>query len=158
MKIILLFVGRTEAGHVGEGLEHYLARIRRSVPVDVLVIPDSKLRDGTTRVKEEEARIEQALVRATSGGAARVVVLDERGKGLTSTKLSGQLGAWRDQGVRRLVFVVGGAYGLHATVRDKADLVLGLSAMTFPHQLVRVILAEQIYRAFSILERKPYHH
>jgi 23S rRNA (pseudouridine1915-N3)-methyltransferase len=87
-----------------------------------------------------------------------VVVLDERGTTLTSTGLAERLGKWRDQGVRQVAFVVGGAYGLTDAVRQRADLVLSLSAMTFPHQLVRVLFAEQLYRAFSILRGTPYHH
>jgi 23S rRNA (pseudouridine1915-N3)-methyltransferase len=88
----------------------------------------------------------------------RVVLLDERGKGLTSMQFAGQLGAWRDQGVRQVVFLIGGAYGVTDAIRERADLVLSLSAMTFPHQLVRLLFAEQLYRAFAILGGRPYHH
>mgnify|MGYP002686046745 FL=1 len=88
----------------------------------------------------------------------RVVALDERGAALTSVGFANQLGKWRDQGVRQVVFVIGGPYGLSDPVRERADLVLALSAMTFPHQLVRLIFAEQLYRAFSILQGSPYHH
>ena len=86
------------------------------------------------------------------------MVLDERGKAIGSTDFGAKLRAWRDQGGRQVAFVVGGAYGLSDDVRKRADLLLSLSAMTFPHQLVRVILAEQIYRALMILNGKPYHH
>jgi 23S rRNA (pseudouridine1915-N3)-methyltransferase len=86
------------------------------------------------------------------------VVLDERGAALTSTAFAGKLGAWRDQGVKHVVFIIGGAYGMTDEVRLRADLLLALSAMTFPHQLVRVLFAEQLYRAVGILNESPYHH
>lgn len=158
MRITLVFVGRTDAGHVAEGLEHYLTRLRRSAPVDVVIVPEGRQRDTASRVKDEAGRIVDALQRATANLSTRVVVLDEQGKSLSSTAFAKQLGAWRDQGARQLVFVVGGAFGLDDEVRKQAALVLSLSAMTFTHQLVRAILAEQIYRAFTILEGKPYHH
>jgi 23S rRNA (pseudouridine1915-N3)-methyltransferase len=80
------------------------------------------------------------------------------GKALTSPAFAQQLGTWRDQGVRQVAFVIGGAYGMTDAVRDRADLVLALSAMIFPHQLVRVLFAEQLYRAATILQGSPYHH
>jgi 23S rRNA (pseudouridine1915-N3)-methyltransferase len=86
------------------------------------------------------------------------VVLDERGRTMTSLQFAQQLGAWRDQGVRQVAFVIGGAYGMNEAVRERADLVLTLSAMVFPHQLVRVLFAEQLYRATTILQGSPYHH
>jgi 23S rRNA (pseudouridine1915-N3)-methyltransferase len=88
----------------------------------------------------------------------RVVALDERGKLLDSRQFAAQLGTWRDQGSRQVAFVVGGAYGLDPSVRERADLVLSLSPMTFPHQLVRLLFAEQLYRATAILQGSPYHH
>ncbi|MBK9514139.1 MAG: 23S rRNA (pseudouridine(1915)-N(3))-methyltransferase RlmH [Flavobacteriales bacterium] len=88
----------------------------------------------------------------------KVVVLDERGMTMGSPEFAGLLGRWQDQGVRQVAFVVGGAYGLSDAVRQRADLVLSLSSMTFPHQLVRITLTEQVYRAFSILGGSGYHH
>ena len=77
---------------------------------------------------------------------------------MTSPQFAEQLGLWRDQGVRQVAFVIGGAYGMNDAVRKRADLVLTLSAMVFPHQLVRVLFAEQLYRATTILQGSPYHH
>lgn len=153
MKVRLLLVGRTERGHVGQGLEHYLERVRRSATVEVVVLPEAGTGGAAQQARLEEPRILGALQ-----PGERVVLLDERGRTLTSPQFAGQLGAWRDQGVRQVVFIIGGAYGVTDAVRERADLMLSLSAMTFPHQLVRLLFAEQLYRAFSILGGRPYHH
>lgn len=153
MRIRLLLVGRTERGPVADGLEHYLVRVRRSAPVDVVVLPEA----GTGGAAQQ-ARLEEPRILAALQPGERVVVLDERGQALTSPQFAGRLGAWRDQGVRQVAFVIGGAYGLTDAVRQRADLVLSLSAMTFPHQLVRLLFTEQLYRAFTILRNEKYHH
>jgi 23S rRNA (pseudouridine1915-N3)-methyltransferase len=153
MKLRVLLVGRTERGFVSDGFAHYLERVKRSVPVDVLVLPEAGGGDAAHQQRVEAARILGALA-----PGERVVVLDERGGALTSVQFAERLGAWRDQSVRQVTFVIGGAYGMTDEVRQRADLVLSLSSMTFPHQLVRVLFAEQLYRAFSILAGRPYHH
>jgi len=153
MKIRLILVGRTERGFVADGLAHYLGRVQRVAPVEVVVVPEAGGGDAAHQQRVEAARILAALL-----PGERVVVLDERGAALTSRDFAARLGTWRDQGVRQVVFVVGGAYGLSDEVRRRGELVLALSAMTFPHQLVRVLFAEQLYRAFQILAGRPYHH
>lgn len=153
MRLRLVMVGRSERGHVADGLEYYLSRIRRMEQLDVKVVPDAGQGDPAWQRRTESERVLAALKPGD-----KVVVLDERGKQLTSPAFAGQIGAWRDQGVRDLVFVIGGAYGLNDAVRQRADLVLALSAMVFPHQLVRVLFAEQLYRALSILKGSGYHH
>ena len=105
-----------------------------------------------------QARVEEERILGALRPGERVVLLDERGKAFTSRGFAERLGAWRDQGVREVAFIVGGAFGVTDAVRARADLVLSLSSMTFPHQLVRVLFAEQLFRAFSILARSPYHH
>ena len=153
MRIKLVLVGKTERGHVAEGMAAYLNRLTRTMPVEELVLPEAGRGEPAYQQRVECERILAALK-----PGERVVVLDERGRALTSPQFAGQLGKWRDQGVRQVTFVIGGAYGLTDEVRQRADLVLSLSAMTFPHQLVRVLFAEQLYRAFSILQGSPYHH
>lgn len=153
MKLRVLLVGRTERGFVSDGFVHYLERVKKSVPIEVVVLPEAGGGDASQQQRVEAPRILAALM-----PGERVVVLDERGAGLTSVQFAERLGTWRDQSVRQVTFVVGGAYGMTDEVRQRADLVLALSAMTFPHQLVRVLFAEQLYRAFAILSRRPYHH
>lgn len=153
MKVRLIVVGRTERGFVADGLAHYLGRLERKCPVEVVVLPEAGKGAPAHQRKVEGERILAAL-----RPGEQVVVLDERGLQLTSPQFAAKLGTWRDQGVRRMAFVIGGAYGMPDEVRAKAGLVLALSAMVFPHQLVRVVFAEQLYRAFTILQGGPYHH
>ena len=153
MRTKLIMVGKTERGFVSEGLAHYLERLRHWSPVEEVVVAKSE------RASAQEQRVEEErkLLRSIPAGA-RLVILDETGRTMDSRAFAKRLGDWRDQGVRDVCFVIGGAYGLTDAVRQKADLVLSLSAMTFPHQLVRVLFAEQLYRAWSILDRTGYHH
>jgi 23S rRNA (pseudouridine1915-N3)-methyltransferase len=153
MKVRLLLVGRSERGLVTDGVEHYLGRLARSFPVEQVVLPEAGKGEAAYQQRVESERILAALK-----PGERVVVLDERGRHLTSPQFAERIGSWRDQGVRQIAFVIGGAYGMSPEVRDRADLVLALSAMTFPHQLVRVLFAEQLYRAAAILQGSPYHH
>jgi 23S rRNA (pseudouridine1915-N3)-methyltransferase len=153
MKTRLILVGRTERGFVGEGMEHYMERVRHWSVVDVVVVPKSERSKAAEQRMEEERVILKVL---PQGG--RLIVLDETGVGLDSRGFAAKLGAWRDQGVRETTFVIGGAYGMTDAVRKRADLVLSLSPMTFPHQLVRVLFAEQLYRAWSVLNGSGYHH
>lgn len=150
-----LWVGKTQKGFVQEGLDHYLQRIRGFMPVEVI---DVRPADHSGRDPAQALRIEgEALLKRLEGESA-VVILDERGTQLTSPKLAERLKALREQGSATITFVVGGAYGLDAAVKARARLTLALSPLTFPHQLVRVILAEQVYRALTISAGQPYHH
>ena len=153
MKVRLVLVGRSERGMVSDGLEHFLKRTERLFPVEQVVLAEAGKGDPAYQQKVESERILGALK-----PGERVVVLDERGRTMTSPQFAEQLGLWRDQGVRQVAFVIGGAYGMNDAVRKRADLVLTLSAMVFPHQLVRVLFAEQLYRATTILQGSPYHH
>lgn len=146
-------VGRTGRGPAKELMEEYLGRLGRMATAELVVVPEAGTGDAAHQQRVEHQR----LVEAIKPGE-RVIVLDERGQELSSTEFAQRLGAWRDQGVRQVAFVIGGAYGHTEDMRAKADLVLALSRMTFPHQFVRAILAEQLYRAFAILNRLPYHH
>ena len=151
MKTRLVMVGRTERGFVADGLAHYLDRVRHWSPVQEVVVPKS---DRSTP-DEQRAEEEKNLLKALPTGA-RLVVLDEIGHTLESRAFAKKLGDWRDQGVRETCFVIGGAYGLTGAVRDRADLLLSLSPMTFPHQLVCVLFADQLYRAWSIRKGTGY--
>lgn len=153
MRIRLLFVGKTARGPVADLLADYIGRTQRMATVEVVIVAEAA---GADPVRQQGVESERCLAALQPG--ERVVVLDERGAQFTSPGLAACVGAWRDKGVRQVVFLIGGAYGFTDEVRQRADLVLALSAMTFPHQLVRAILAEQIYRAFAILNRLPYHH
>lgn len=152
MRIRLILVGRSERGHVADGLDHYATRIRRMAPMELVVLPDAGRGEPAWQQRTESGRILAAIK-----PGEKVVVLDERGKLLTSPAFATRLGSWQDQGTRDMAFIIGGAYGMTEEVRARADLVLSLSPMVFPHQLVRVLFAEQLYRAVTLLDGHPYH-
>lgn len=150
MKITLISVGKTKADATTELLREYEKRLRGSV--QLIELSASKNADPATR-KTTEA---QAIIAAIPLHSA-VLVLDERGKNLTSAALANTLQAWQNQGFSQLCVIIGGADGLTDDVRARADLVLALGSLTWPHRLVRVLILEQLYRAFSILSGHPYH-
>ena len=154
MKITVLFTGKTADRYLEEGIAVYEKRIRRYLPFEIKVLPAAK----GVREKEQLKRLEGEMILKAVGDGSFVVLLDERGKSLDSVKFAGMLQRKMNEGTRTLVFVVGGAYGVSQAVFERADLVLQLSAMTFSHQVVRILLMEQLYRAFTIIHGEPYHH
>ena len=149
MKIIIIPVGKEKdfAGH--ELVAEYTARIGHYMPVEWVYIPASD-------IQEEEKRINKAL--DSFGTGTHVVMLDEKGKEFTTEKFAEQLQSQLNGGTRTLAFLIGGAHGFGTSIRARAQTVIALSQLTFPHQLVRLILAEQIYRACTILKGEKYHH
>jgi 23S rRNA (pseudouridine1915-N3)-methyltransferase len=159
MQIDILSVGRPRDKLADELLERYLGRLKRFARVGTAQVPEAggkgRSVDETKRLEAE--RLSDWLSRRAAGGAARVIALDERGTKPTTRELSTELEAWTSSGIRRCSFVIGGADGLDRSFVARADKVLALSALTFPHDLVRVILAEQLYRCLSLLAGHPYH-
>lgn len=156
MEMALITVGRTDAGWVKEGLDMYVSRLGRYIQFSMLEIPYLKKSQSIPHDKVKE--MEGELILKAIKPSDEVVLLDERGSGLRSVELASFLGGRMASSVKRLVFVIGGAYGFSGAVYSRADSMLSLSNMTFPHQLVRVLFAEQLYRAFTILKGEPYHH
>lgn len=150
MRLIVVAAGRGQDAPIDDLWHRYAARL---TPRLELRLVGDKRRAAAGELKRREARL---LLDALPAGA-RVVALDERGKALDSAALARRIGQWRDQGVGEVAFVIGGADGLDESVLGRADLVLSLGPMTWPHQLARVMLAEQLYRAHSILAGHPYH-
>jgi 23S rRNA (pseudouridine1915-N3)-methyltransferase len=150
MRIVIAAVGRARAGPTRNLFEHYLRRL--AWPVSLKEVEERRPL-SSDRLKQREAE----LLLAALPAAARIVALDQRGKALTSADFADLIGRWRDDGVRDLAFVIGGADGLDDRVRDRAHYVLSLGPMTWPHLLVRGLLAEQLYRAQQILAGHPYH-
>lgn len=107
--------------------------------------------------RDDDRRIEEAGAISARIGGALVVAFDERGKSLSSAVFAQQVGRWRDSGRGHAAFLIGGADGLDSSLRSRADLVLSFGALTLPHQLVRVLVTEQLYRAITILGGRPYH-
>ena len=156
VNITLLTVGKTDVKWVKEGLDLYTSRLRHYIAFTLTEIPELKKVSALTQeqIKEKEGE----LILRQVGPQDRLVLLDEHGREFRSVELADWLEKKLASGARNLVFVVGGAYGFSEAVYARAQEKLSLSAMTFSHQMVRTIFAEQLYRAFTILKGEPYHH
>lgn len=158
MKIIIHAVGRMKAGPERDLAARYFDRFTKSGPTiglefsGVTEIPESRGQTASERRREEGQRLQTQL---QPGGA--LILLDERGRSFSSEEFAGRIGLFRDGGRKAVVIAIGGADGHDQSLRDQADLVVSLGAMTWPHQLVRVMLGEQLYRAATILAGHPYH-
>ena len=155
MHIRLITVGRTDIPWVKQGLETYASRLSHYVNFETEEIPELKNVSALTRgqIKEKEG----ALILKALPPRDCVVLLDEHGKEYRSVEFASELSSLMQSG-KDLAFVIGGAYGFSPEVYARADRKLSLSKMTFSHQMVRTIFAEQLYRAFTILRGEPYHH
>jgi 23S rRNA (pseudouridine1915-N3)-methyltransferase len=154
MQLIVAAVGHKMPAWIEAGFQEYAKRMPpecRLVLKEIKPIERSSGKNAETVMAQERTRIEAVLPK---GG--RVIALDEHGAHMTTVQLSQQLSVWQQQG-GDVSFVIGGADGLDAELKKNADMLLRLSNMTLPHGLVRVILAEQLYRAWSILRNHPYH-
>ena len=147
MKILIISVGKKNDSSMNEAVTDFTARISHYAPIEWKLISPS-----------ESIEMESKAVTASLSERDYVVLLDEKGKAVSSKGLAELLEKRLNESTHRLVFIIGGAYGVNEEVRSKADSTIALSSMTFPHQLVRLIISEQIYRAFSILKGEKYHH
>ncbi|CCD92113.1 conserved hypothetical protein [Bradyrhizobium sp. ORS 375] len=158
MRLVVVAIGRLKQGPERELAERYRERfddIGRKLGfrgLDIHEIPESRARDAATRMTEEAAAIAAAIP-----DKSVLVCLDERGQNIDSTTFAGHIGRWRDEGVAATCFVIGGADGLSPELRRRAKLGVAFGAATWPHQIVRVLLLEQIYRTATILAGHPYH-
>jgi 23S rRNA (pseudouridine1915-N3)-methyltransferase len=152
VRIRLVAVGRDRSGLYAPAVEEYAARIARYVRFEVVELPEARRHAGTPRAKEEEGE----TILAKLDPRERVVALDERGKEWTSVELSHRVRGWVEGG-RDLALVIGGSDGLAPAVLDRAEERLALSRLTLAHRLARLVLVEQLYRAFTILRGEPYH-
>ena len=156
MRITLVTVGRTDIPWVREGLEMYVSRLEHYVPFTLKEIPELK-GVGSLSQDQVKAREGEGLLKLVKP-SDELVLLDERGREYRSVEFAQCLEGRMAHSGRELVFAIGGAYGFSEAVYSRADAKLSLSKMTFSHQLVRTIFAEQLYRAFTILRGEPYHH
>jgi 23S rRNA (pseudouridine1915-N3)-methyltransferase len=158
MRLAVISIGRLKSGPERELVDRYATRFTDMArklgfrDLDLRELPESRARDAATRMAEEAQAI-SALIPERSV----LIAMDERGKTLTSPDFAKHLGQWRDQSIDTSIFVIGGADGLSPELRRKADLTLAFGAATWPHQMVRILLLEQIYRAATILAGHPYH-
>lgn len=156
MRLIVVAVGRAKAGPETELAARYQERAAKAGKalgfraVETLTLDESRAADAAIRKGEEAAAIRRVR-------AGRLVLLDERGRSLGSADFATLLGRWKDAGDEATTLVVGGPDGLDPALRAEADLVLCFGALTWPHQLVRIMALEQLYRAVTILSGHPYH-
>jgi 23S rRNA (pseudouridine1915-N3)-methyltransferase len=157
MRITIAAIGRMKQGPERELISRYLERAKGTgkplalTHFDVLEFPESRAGSADARKADEAATLLAALPEGI------VVALDEHGKSTASQAFATQIGRWRDDGRPAASFIIGGADGLDRSLVARADLVLSFSPLTWPHQLVRIMLAEQLYRVTTILSGHPYH-
>ena len=156
MDLKLVTVGKTDVKWVKEGLDLYVSRLRHYAPFSLIEIPQLKNVSAFTQEQIKEKEGELILKQVTPGDS--VILLDERGKEYRSVEWAEWIRQRLARGGKGLVFVIGGAYGFSQAVYDRAEGMISLSRMTFSHQMVRTVFAEQLYRAFTIIRGEPYHH
>ncbi len=156
MKLALLLTGKTDQPWIRDGVAEYEKRISRYGRFDIVTLPDVKNPGGRPAdwVRAREAEKMLAQIRADD----HVVLLDERGKTYSTLELADWLRKTMMLPAKRIIFLVGGPYGFDQSVRDRADSILSLSRLTFSHQVVRLLFAEQLYRVLSVSAGDPYHH
>lgn len=156
MKIDLILIGKSDQKYLQEGIEIYLKRLKFYCTFDIKVIPDLK---STKNLSEEQQKEKEGdLILAHCKDADYLLLLDERGVNFSSVDFANFIEKRQVAGTRKLCFVIGGPYGFSKEVYAKATSKMSLSAMTFSHQMVRLIFVEQLYRAFTIINGEPYHH
>ena len=156
MKITLLTMGRTDVAWVREGLMLYVSRLKHYLPFVLNELPE--LKNASSLSRDQIRRKEGELLLAQLRASDEVILLDEKGREYRSLEFASFIEGRMLGGGRDIVFVVGGAYGFSDAVYDGADGKVSLSKMTFSHQMVRTVFAEQLYRAMTIIKGEPYHH
>jgi 23S rRNA (pseudouridine1915-N3)-methyltransferase len=156
MKIVLITIGKTSEKYLIEGIYQYKNRLKHYTNFEMMEIPNIK--NSKNLSEAELMKKEGELILKQIQNSDHLVLLDDKGKDFTSPRFAQKLQQWMLSGKKRIVFVVGGAYGFSEEIYKRGNEELSLSKMTFSHQMVRLFFVEQIYRAFTILNNEPYHH
>ena len=156
MKILLLVIGKTDEKYLLEGMSKYRDRLKHYIGFNYEEIPDIKNRKSLSEAQQKKQEADLILTKLKVGD--KLVLLDEKGKEYRSVEFAKHLQQQMNSGIKRLVFVVGGPYGFDASVYEKSQGKISLSKMTFSHQMIRLFMVEQVYRAMTILKNEPYHH
>ncbi|CAN5778798.1 23S rRNA (pseudouridine(1915)-N(3))-methyltransferase RlmH [soil metagenome] len=156
MKITLLLTGKTEDGWIKTGFAQYLKRLEHYCTLEVIELAAFKQAGKISAAEQNKAEGELQLAKLLPSD--RLVLMDEKGKEFSSTAMAAWIEKQQSAGHKRIVFLVGGPFGFSEKVYERANEKISLSQMTFSHQMVRVILAEQLYRAYSITKGEKYHH
>ncbi len=156
MNIEIWSVGKENEPFIEDGLQYFFQKTRPYNPVSLVVLQAPK-KAATTDIERTKSMEEEMILKKLNANQY-LVLLDERGKPLNSVQWSQQFQWCMNQGTKTLVILIGGAFGVTDAVKKRANQCWSLSNLVFPHQLVRLIVAEQVYRSFSILNNSPYHH
>ena len=156
MRINLICIGKTDDKEIVSLMKYYLPRLPKHWNFELMEIPDVKNAKNLTpdQLKKEEAKLFQNNIDASD----LVIILDEKGKQFTSREFSEKIDFWMGNSVKKIHFLVGGAYGFSEEIYNRANEKISLSKMTFTHQMIRLFFVEQIYRAATIIQGKPYHN
>lgn len=158
MKITLAVVGKIKEKYFTMAIDEYTKRLGRYVKLEIIEVADEKTPDGASAATEEQIKQKEAeRILKNIKDDAYVITLEIDGKNLDSVEFSEKIEKIGVSGYGNIVFVIGGSLGLHKCVSERSDFKLSFSKMTFPHQLMRVILLEQVYRSYRILNNEPYH-
>lgn len=155
MRVTLITVGKTVVPWVKEGLEDYASRLKHYIPFEIKEIPELK---DTKALSESQIKEKEGALILKAAGNSEIILLDEHGKQYRSIEFAEQLRHKLSHATKDISFVIGGAYGFSQEVYAAAGGKISLSPMTFNHQMVRTVFAEQLYRAFTIIKGEPYHH
>ncbi len=153
MKFELFFIGKTNEKYLATGIESYLGRLNHYCKTEIKIIPLSIEKDRAKVLIEESGRILKLV-----SSKDFLVILDEQGKQFSSVDFSKKLQLAMNQSYSKIIFVIGSAYGIDAALKERAKLILAFSKFTFTHQMIRLILIEQVYRSMTILKGESYHH
>ena len=156
MIITTLLVGKTTDNFIKEGIDIYIERIKHHLTLNQFIIPDLKDRKNLSRdqIREKEASAMTPYISKSQ----TIILLDEKGTEFRSKDFAIFIQKQMNSGVKEVVFIVGGAYGIDESIRKQANHIISLSKMTFTHQFIRLMFFEQLYRAFSIINHEPYHN
>ena len=156
MKIILFEVGKTNKQYLIEEISDYQKRLKHYMSLEIVEIPNIKNKKNLSW--EEITKKEGNMILTQIKSSDYLVLLDDKGKQFTSVEFSNKLRQWMLNRTKRLIFVIGGAYGFSKEIYNRGNEKLSLSRMTFSHQMVRLFFVEQLYRGYTILNNQPYHH
>jgi 23S rRNA (pseudouridine1915-N3)-methyltransferase len=156
MKISLWSIGKANDSYVKEGIEDFTRRISKYYPVDWKIFPPARQTINTSEAGIKQQEAQSILTHLQKDDF--LVLLDEKGQQITSPQLATLIERQANNSIKQLVFLIGGAFGVDELVKARANYTWSLSLLVFPHQLVRLMLAEQLYRACSIIRNEKYHH
>ena len=162
MKIDILCVGKIKEAFYRDAISEYVKRLGRYTQINIIEVEDEKTPDNASDkqvdliLSKEAERLNRFIIQSNNS-STYIITLEINGKLLSSEGLASKIQELNINGISHIIFIIGGSLGLHSSVTSKADFHISFSKMTFPHQLMRVILLEQIYRSYRIINNEPYH-